>query len=227
MSDHNTNSTTQLIARSAGRKSGSSSHEAEFASEDIARILPDLEKMSLADLMSLCKIYRDKVVSEDSVGDVRILQEINRVLSLRINRPSSSVGKKDGSPQPKSSSFEANAVSHKDSGAVSVNLSILSNDSLELSALDENEDELLLTRSLRKASEDSSGATLQFSRGESPVLSGLGEIELIPVDDDFVMERVDGEHSKYESFHSLELKHARIRRRDETEVDSKRVHLSV
>ena len=100
-------------------------------------------------------------------------------------------------------------------------------DSLELSALNENEDELLLSRSLRKASEDSSGATLQFSRGESPVLTGLGEIELIPVDDDFVMERVDGEHSKYESFHSLELKHARIRRRDETEVDSKRVHLSV
>ena len=202
------------------------SHEAELASEDITRILPDLEKMSLADLMSLCKIYRDKVVSEDSVGDVRILQEINRVLSLRINRPSCSVGKKDCSPQPKSS-LEAHTVSHKDSGTVSVNLSILSNDSLELSALNENEDELLLSRSLRKASEDSSGATLQFSRGESPVLTGLEEIELIPVDDDFVMERVDGEHSKYESFHSLELKHARIRRRDEVEADSKRVHLSV
>lgn len=183
--------------------------------------------MSLNDLMSLCKVYRDKVVAEDCLGDVRILQEINRVLSLRINRPSSSVGKK-GSSSPPKSSLETTTPLPKDSGTLSMNLSVLSADSLELSALNENEEEQCLTLSLRKASEDSSGATLQFSSGESPVLTGLKEIELIPVDDDFVMERVDGQHSKYESFHSLELKHARIRRKDEEEADaSKRVHLSV
>ena len=225
-SDNLTNSSPIGATHSYERKSGSNSHEGELATEDITRVLSDLEQMPLDELMSLCKRYRDKVVAEDSRGDVRILQEINRVLSLRINRPSSIVEKKASSPQSESL-LGPNAFSHKDSGTISMNLSILSNDSLELSALNENEDELLLTKSLRKASEDSTGVTLQFSQGESPVLTGLKEIELIPVDDDYVMERMDGKHSKYESFHSLELKHARIRRRDEGEISSKRIHISV
>ena len=161
---------------------------------------------------------------------MRILQEINRVLSIRINRPrnsGSSVSKKESpsSPEP---NMEGNVSEGQDSFQSSINLSIISNDSLDLSALQENEDELGLMKSLRKASEDSSGTVLQFSNVDSPLLTELKELELVPLEEDYIVERIDGKHFESNNLHSLELKHVRIRRKSTApENHSKRVHLSV
>ena len=219
------------IQKQGERESSTSSyHEGESTSEKLSMVLRDLDGMSLTDLMSLCKTYRDRVVAGDSRGDVRILQEINRVLSIRINRPrnSGSFSSRKEYPSLPEPNMEGNVSEGQDSFQSSINLSIISNDSLDLSALQENEDELGLLKSLRKASEDSNGTVLQFSSGESPLLTELKEMELIPLEEDYIVERTDGKHFESHNLHSLELKQVRIRRKSAApESNSKRVHLSV